>query len=127
MKKLLGILVLGLLFSNIAYANIFNCKIDDTDFAGNKVLIKLVIDVEDFNYSTLTTSRSNEFDFTSDDFILSSRGNNGSIIITSSNYVLKEGSFDLFVFANAKKGENQFFKAIFTEQNFEGLLHSVII
>ena len=126
MKKLLGIVVLVLLLSGNAHANIFNCKIDDTDLAGNRSILKFVIDVDDNNQSTLTTSRFGEFSYTSDDFILSS-GYNGKIIITSNGFSLREGSYYLFVFDNSKKGGGNFFKAIFTESNLVGLMHTVII
>ena len=127
MKKLLAIVVLGLFLSGNAFANIFNCKIDDTDFAGHKSTLKFVIDVNDFNKSTLTTSRFSEFNYTSDDFILSSEGYNGKIIITSNGFSLREGSYNMFVFENSKKGGNNYFKAIFTEGNFEGLMHTITI
>ena len=52
---------------------------------------------------------------------------NGKIIITSNGFSLREGSYDMFVFDNSKKGGNNYFKAIFTEGNFEGLMHTVTI
>ena len=128
MKKLLGIVVLGLVLSGNAFANIFNCVIDDYNFSGNqKVDISIVIDVDNLNKSALATTRSNVLDFTADDFILTSAGHNGKLIITSSSYFIKKGSYDLFVSSNSKKGDPFYFKGIFSENNRTDLIHTIII
>ena len=127
MKKLLGIVVIYLSMFNIANANIFNCIIDDYDLPGNKVDIDIVIDVDNFNETALATTRSKVWDFTADDFILTSEGLNGKLIITSNSYTIGKGSYDLFVSANSKKGEATYFKGIFTEGSRTDLIHTVII
>ena len=128
MKKLLWIVVLGLVLSGNAFANIFNCVIDDYNFSGNqKVDISIVIDVDNLNKSALATTRSNVLDFTADDFILTSAGHNGKLIITSSSYFIKKGSYDLFVSSNSKKGDPFYFKVILSENARTHLIHTVII
>ena len=128
MKKLLWIVVLGLVLSGNAFANIFNCVIDDYNFSGNqKVDISIVIDVDNLNKSALATTRSNVLDFTADDFILTSAGHNGKLIITSSSYFIKKGSYNLFVSSNSKKGDPFYFKGIFSENARTDLIHTVII
>ena len=127
MKKLLGIVVLGLFLSGNASANIFNCIIDDYDLPGNKVLIDIVIDMDSSNKSNLTTVRRDRLEFTSDDFILNSSGYNGKLIITSSSYIIGKGSYNLYVSANSKKGDSIYFKGIFFESYLSDLIHSVII
>ena len=129
MKKLLLIILLSLFLNQTSFANsnIFNCFIDDYDLPGNKVDIDLVIDVDNFNETALATTRSKVWDFTADDFILTSEGLNGKLIITSSSYIIGKGSYNLFVSANSKKGEPTYFKGIFTEGSRTDLIHTVII
>ena len=86
-----------------------------------------MIDVDNLNKSALATTRSNVWDFTADDFILTSAGHNGKLIITSSSYFIKKGSYDLFVSSNSKKGDPFYFKGIFSENNRTDLIHTVII
>ena len=128
MKKLLGIIVFGLILNGNAFANIFNCVIDDYDISGNKVDITIVIDVDNFNKSSLVTTRSMTSNMTADDFIFTLDGRNGKLIITSSSYsTIKKGSYDLFVSSNSKKDDNNYFKGIFTERSLTDLIHTVII
>ena len=128
MKKLLGIIVFGLILNGNAFANIFNCVIDDYDISGNKVDITIVIDVDNFNKSSLVTTRSMTSNRTADDFTFTLDGRNGKLIITSSSFfMIKKGSYDLFVSSNSKKDDNNYFKGIFTERSFTDLIHTVII
>ena len=97
MKKLLGIVVLGLYLSGNGNANIFDCEIVEG------AIIDLTIVVEDNIEKTLTTVDNNELRFDSDDHIVIRSGNNGKLIITESNDLISKGSYDLFVFVNQKK------------------------
>ena len=121
MKKLFGIVFLSLIFSGNAYANIFDCKIDE---GAN---IDLTIVVEDNIEKTLTTVDNNELRFESDDHIVITSGNNGKLIITESNNLISKGSYDLFVFVNQKKNGTDYFKAIFSQGVYSELIHTLNI
>ena len=121
MKKLLGIVVLGLLLSGNGNANIFDCEIVEG------AIIDLTIVVEDNIEKTLTTVDNNELRFDSDDHIVITSGNNGKLIITESNDLISKGSYDLFVFVNQKKNGTDYFKAIFSQGAYSQLIHTIYI
>ena len=121
MKKILGIVVLSFLLSGNAYANIFDCEIVE----GAK--IDLTIVVEDNINKTLTTVDNNKLSFDSDDHIVITSGNNGKLIITESNNLIGKGSYDLFIFMNQKKNGTDYFKAIFSQGVYSGLIHTLNI
>ena len=121
MKKLLGIVVLGLLLSGNGNANIFDCEIVEG------AIIDLTIVVEDNIEKTLTTVDSKERRIDSDDHIVITSGNNGKLIITESNDLISKGSYDLFVFVNQKKNGTDYFKAIFSQGAYSQLIHTIYI
>lgn len=127
MKKLLGMVVFSLFLSGNTFANIFDCKINDFNQFGYKVKINFTIVVEDNIQKTLTTVNNNELRFDSDDHIVISNGNNGKIIITESSTLISKGSYDLFVFMNQKKSGTDYFKAIFSQGVYSGLIHTLSI
>jgi hypothetical protein len=129
MKKLLTIIVLGLLLSGNANAeNIFDCEIKTKDSFGNPVSAKFIIRADDDYSAALKTGDSVTGKFYSNkDFILSVGGNRGDLIITSQFNFVPKGSYDLYVTQNAVKNDNSFFRALFSESGHNGLVHSVTI
>ena len=129
MKKLLGIIVLGLLLSGKAFAeNIFDCEIKTKDSFGNPVSAKFIIRADDDYSAALKTGDSVTGKFYSNkDFILSVGGNRGDLIITSQFNFVPKGSYDLYVTQNAVKNDNSFFRALFSESGHNGLVHSLTI
>ena len=128
MKKLLGIVVLGLLLSGNAYAeNIFDCKINTTDTPGNPVSARLVIKVDDNSSAVLSTGDNETGKFGEKDFILAVGGDRGDLIITSQFNFVPKGSYDLFVTQNGKKNGASYFRALFSESYYNGLVHSLTI
>jgi hypothetical protein len=122
MKKLLGIVVLGLLFGGNAYANIFSCTVDDR---GNK--FKFVITVDENKISGLVSIPRDDVDSESKVTVLVREGYMAKIIITESNSIIKKGSYDLFVFENQKKDGTDYFKAIYSPKPWSGLIHTLNI
>ena len=128
MKKLLGILLLGLLLNGNAYAvNIFDCEIKTKDSFGNPVSAKLVIKVDDNSSAILSTGDSETGKYGEKDFILAVGGDRGDLIITSQFNFIRKGSYDLFVTQNAEKNDNSFFRALFSESVNYGLVNSLTI
>jgi hypothetical protein len=128
MKKLLSILVFGLLLSGNSYAeNIFDCEIKTKDSFGNPVSAKLVIKVDDNSSAILSTGDSETGKYGEKDFILAVGGDRGDLIITSQFNFIRKGSYDLFVTQNAEKNDNSFFRALFSESSYNGLVHSLTI
>tara|TARA_B110000971_G_C19630058_1_gene328742 strand:- start:41 stop:511 length:471 start_codon:yes stop_codon:yes gene_type:complete len=130
MKKLFStILVLGLLLSGNAYAeNIFDCEIKTKDSFGNPVSAKFIIRADDDYSAALKTGDSVTGKFYSNkDFILSVGGNRGDLIITSQFNFVPKGSYDLYVTQNAVKNDNSYFRALFSESGYNGLVHSLTI
>ena len=118
MKKLLSILVFGLLLSGNSYAeNIFDCEIKTKDSFGNPVSAKLVIKVDDNSSAILSTGDSETGKYGEKDFILAVGGDRGDLIITSQFNFIRKGSYDLFVTQNAEKNDNSFFRALFSFLN----------
>ena len=128
MKKLLSILVFGLLLSGNSYAeNIFDCEIKTKDSFGNPVSAKIVIKVDDNSSAILSTGDSETGKYGEKDFILAVGGDRGDLIITSQFNFIRKGSYDLFVTQNAEKNDNSFFRALFSESGHNGLVHSLTI
>ena len=128
MKKLLSILVFGLLLSGNSYAeNIFDCEIKTKDSFGNPVSAKLVIKVDDNSSAILSTGDSETGKYGEKDFILAVGGDRGDLIITSQFNFIRKGSYDLFVTQNAEKNDNSFLRALFSESSYNGLVHSLTI
>ena len=120
MKKLLAIVVLGLLLSGNANAeNIFDCETKEG---------KLVVKVDDNFDARLITGDPDTGIFRQGDLIMSDPGAIGEVIITPRvGFSLAKGSYKLFVTNNTKKGDNNYFKGIFVESTAKGLIHSLII
>ena len=128
MKKFIKIITLILLLIPNAYAeNIFDCVIKTNDIAGNQISAKLVITVDAEPSATLKTGDSETGVFGEKDFILSYGSHRGKLIITSESYFLNKGSYDLFVTYNAEKNSNMYFRGVFSESGFNGLVHSLSI
>jgi len=129
MKKLfLSILVISSLLGGNAYAeNIFDCEINTKDMPGNPVSAKLVIKVDNNSSARLKTGNNETGVFEDRDFILAVDGDRGDLIITSQFNFVKKGSYDLLVTQNAEKNDNSFFRALFSESSYNGLVHSLTI
>jgi len=129
MKKLfLSIVVLGLLFSGNAYAeNIFDCEIKTKDSHGNPVSSKFIIRANDDYSAALKTGDSQTGKFGDKDFILSVGGTRGDLIITTQFNFVPKGSYDLYITQNAEKNDNSYFRALFSERGYDGLVHSLTI
>ena len=128
MKKLLSILVFGLLLSGNSYAeNIFDCEIKTKDSHGNPVSAKLIIRADDDYSATLKTGDGETGKFGEKDFILSVGGTRGDLIVTAQFNFVPKGSYDLYVTQNAVKNDNSFFRALFSESGHNGLVHSLTI
>lgn len=128
MKKILVIVVLGLLLSGKAFAeNIFDCEIKTKDSFGNPVSAKLVIKVDHNSSARLKTGNNKTGAFEDRDFILAVNGDRGDLIITSQFNFVKKGSYDLLVTQNSEKDDNSFFRALFSESSYNGLVHSLTI
>ena len=128
MKKILGIVVLSLLLSGNAYAeNIFDCEIKTKDSFGNPVSAKIVIKVDDNSSARLKTGNNETGKFGEKDFVLAVDGDRGDLIITSQFNFVKKGSYDLLVTQNREKDGNSFFRALFSESSYNGLVHSLTI
>ena len=128
MKKLLAIIVLGLLFSGNAYTeNIFDCETDDNDLTANVHKGKLVIKVDDNFEARLKTGDPDTGKYREGDLIMSAPGAVGEVIVTSRVGFVAKGSYDLFVSSNTKKGDNNYFKGLFVESAVNGLIHSLTI
>ena len=120
MKKVLAILVLGLLLSGNANAeNIFDCETKE----GN-----LVVKVDDNFDASLITGDPYTGKFRQGDLIMFASGAIGEVIITSRlGFSLAKGSYKMFVTNNTKKGDHNYLKGIFVESEANGLIHSLII
>ena len=129
MKKLLSIIFLGLLLSANAYANenIFDCEIKTKDSHGNPVSAKLIIRADDDYSAALKTGDGETGKFGEKDFILSVGGTRGDLIVTNQFNFVPKGSYDLYVTQNAEKNDNSFFRALFSESSYNGLVHSLTI
>jgi hypothetical protein len=114
--------------SGNSYAeNIFDCEIKTKDSFGNPVSAKLVIKVDDNSSAILSTGDSETGKYGEKDFILAVGGDRGDLIITSQFNFIRKGSYDLFVTQNAEKNDNSFFRALFSESSYNGLVHSLTI
>jgi len=128
MKKIFLVLLFGFLFSGNGYAvNIFDCEIKTKDSFGNPVSAKIVIKVDDNSSAILSTGDSETGKYGEKDFILAVGGDRGDLIITSQFNFIRKGSYDLFVTQNAEKNDNSFFRALFSESSYNGLVHSLTI
>ena len=128
MKKLLAIIVLGLLFSGNAYTeNIFDCETNDNDLPANVHKGKLVIKVDDNFEARLKTGDPDTGKYREGDLIMSASGAVGEVIVTSRVGFVAKGSYDLFVSSNTKKGDNNYFKGLFVESAVNGLIHPLTI
>jgi hypothetical protein len=130
MKKLfLSILVLCSLLGGNAYANenIFDCEIKTKDSHGNQVSAKLIIRADDDYSAALKTGDGETGKFGEKDFILSVGGSRGDLIITTQFNFVPKGSYDLYVTQNGEKDSNTYFRALFSENGYNGLVHSITI
>ena len=119
---------MGLLLSGNAYAeNIFDCEINTKDTPGNPVSARLVIKVDDNSSAVLKTGNNETGKFGEKDFVLAVDGDRGDLIITSQFNFIRKGSYDLFVTQNGEKNGNSFFRALFSESGYNGLVHSLTI
>tara|TARA_B100000161_G_C33244713_1_gene278628 strand:- start:87 stop:551 length:465 start_codon:yes stop_codon:yes gene_type:complete len=116
MKKLLGIVVLGLLLSGSANAFIYDCNIRDS--LNNKIA-NFIVNVDDTSeLRALMTINSDTRKFEAGDIIISNGINSkiGQIIVTSNfGGFLKKGSYELFVSRVNKPGSDNYFTGIFRE------------
>ena len=127
MKKILIIIVTLLLSGNAYAGNIFDCEINTKDTPGNPVSARLVIKVDDNSSAILSTGDKETGKFGEKDFILAVGGDRGDLIITSQFNFVPKGSYDLFVTQNGKKNGNSYFRALFSESIYNGLVHSLTI
>jgi hypothetical protein len=130
MKKLLGIMVLGLLLSGNAYANIYSCQIIDTLSNGMSVKADLVISVDRGYGKGLITADSDNKIKRNDIIIgIGEESAIGQMIITSqSGGFLKKGNYQLYVSKNNKTGSNNYFTAIFNDLvSFETIINTITI
>ena len=132
MKKLLGILVLGLLLNGNAYAYIYDCKIKDTFANGISIEANLVINVDGKKYKPLVTIHSESGNFTDEDIIVGNNpeGQIGQMILTSqTGGFLRKKSYEIYVTRNNKPGNDDYFTAVFNEKNLgtPGLMHMITI
>ena len=128
MKKFFVIIIVSLLFCNASNAeNIFDCEIKTKDSFGNPVSAKLIIRADDDYSAALKTGDGETGKFGEKDFILSVGGTRGDLIVTNQFNFVPKGSYDLFVTQNAKKNDNSFFRALFSESSYNGLVHSLTI
>ena len=118
MKKLYVSIFFGLFICNLTYANIFNCFINDQLQNGQKIEIKFEINVDDNVTSELSIENQ----------LFSKDGYKGQLIVKSSSYYnLNEGSYNSIATHNSKKGGSNHFKALFSENPFEGRIHLLSI
>ena len=114
MKKLLAIVILGLLFIVNANAeNIFDCETKEG---------KLVVKVDDNFDARLITGDPDTGIFRQGDLIMSDPGAIGEVIITSRLGSTAKGSYKLFVTNNTKKGDHNYFKGISDPRRSQHLL-----
>ena len=130
MKKILVIIVLGLLLSVNAYAHIYSCQINDTLSNGMSAKADLVISVDrGYGKGLVTADSDNEIKL--NDIIIGIGENSaiGEMIITSrSAGFLKKGKYLLYVSKNNKAGSDNFFTAIFHDLVlFETIINTITI
>ena len=129
MKKILGIVVLGLLLINSANAFIYDCNIRDS--LNNKIA-NFIINVDDTSENrALITANLDTGKFEAGDIRISSGINSkiGQIIVTSNfGGFLGKGSYQLFVSRINKPGSDNYFTGIFREPAFgTSIIHTVTI
>jgi hypothetical protein len=128
MKKFLSIIVFSLLMNGNTYAeNIFDCEIKTQDSYSNPVSAKLIIRADDDYSAVLKTGDGETGKFGEKDFILSVGGNRGDLIVTNQFNFIPKGSYDLYVTQNGEKDGNSYFRALFSENGYNGLVHSITI
>ena len=128
MKKFLSIIVFSLLLNGNTYAeNIFDCEIKTQDSYSNPVSAKLIIRADDDYSAVLKTGDGETGKFGEKDFILSVGGNRGDLIVTNQFNFIPKGSYDLYVTQNGEKDGNSYFRALFSENGYNGLVHSITI
>ena len=128
MKKVLSIIVFSLLLNGNTYAeNIFDCEIKTQDSYSNPVSAKLIIRADDDYSAALKTGDGETGKFGEKDFILSVGGTRGDLIVTNQFNFVPKGSYDLYVTQNGEKDGNSYFRALFSENGYNGLVHSITI
>ena len=115
MKKLLGIVVLGLLLSGNAYAGNFKCEIHPN--------LSYIIKVDNFNEQVLATVDPETGKFTDNSVIHNSgfRILNGEVIEFRGD---SSRIFKLIVLRNSKKGDASGFRGLYFEDSY---VHSIKI
>ena len=128
MKKVLRIVVLGLLMCSNTYAeNVFNCEIIGKTSFDTPVYAKIIIKVNDNSSTKLGINKLESELYKNKNLLLVKEGYMGNIIIIDSTDFIPDGNYDLFVSFNSKKNDTMYFRGFFSQDSINGLVHTLTI